>query len=110
MNSMEQVRAIQKHTGKADKQIRSGEKGDVSVFKNETKKLDQQDRWSIEQHKKKQKTLESPFRAKKLGDVVTLKTKGLFKGKITLLVVLLGIGRRENPKKNWHRSSFTIGK
>lgn len=92
----EQVERIQKQYGKLISKSEVGKKDDVNgVFKNEAEEIDNKTVIEIEQIKSK-KALESLL-GKKVGDVVTLKTKGLFK-EDHLLGSSLGIDGEKSEK------------
>lgn len=92
----EQVERIQKQYGKLISKKEIGKKDDVNgVFKNEAEEIDNKTVIEIEKIKSK-KALESLL-GKKVGDVVTLKTKGLFKEDY-LLGSSLGIDGEKSEK------------
>jgi trigger factor len=92
----EQVERIQKQYGKLISKTEIGKKDDVNgVFKNEAEEIDNKTVIEIEKIKSK-KALDSLL-GKKVGDVVTLKTKGLFKEDY-LLGSTLGIDGEKSEK------------
>jgi len=94
----EQVERIQKQYGKLISKNEIGKKDDVNgVFKNEAEEIDNKTVIEIEKIKSK-KALESLL-GKKVGDVVTLNTKGLFK-EDHLLGSALGIDGEKSEKLN----------
>jgi trigger factor len=101
----EQVERIQKQYGKITSKSAAGKKDEVSgTFTNEAEEIDQKTTLELDQIKSK-KALDSLI-GKKVGDVVTLKTKGLFKEDV-LLASSLGISKEKSEKLNIE-VSFTI--
>lgn len=85
----EQVERIQKQYGKLVNKTEAGKKDEISgVFKNEEEGIDKKSTLELDQISNK-KAIDSLL-GKKAGDVVTLKTKGLFK-EDHLLANILGI-------------------
>ena len=101
----EQVTRIQKQYGKLISKAEVGKTDEVSgVFKNEAEEID--NKTTIELDKVKSKKAIDAFKGKKVGDIVTLKTKGLFKEDF-LLPSALGI-TKEKAEKLAIDVSFTI--
>ncbi|MET7030053.1 trigger factor [Sediminicola luteus] len=85
----EQVERIQKQYGKLVNKTEAGKKDEITgVFKNEEEGIDKKSNLELDQISNK-KAIDSLL-GKKAGDVVTLKTKGLFK-EDHLLANILGI-------------------
>ncbi|MEB8346917.1 trigger factor [Flavobacteriaceae bacterium KMM 6898] len=101
----EQVERIQKQYGKLNSKTEAGKKDEITgVFKNEEEGIDKQSTLELDQISNK-KAIESLL-GKKAGDVVTLKTKGLFK-EDHLLANILGV--QADKAKNLNvEVSFTI--
>jgi trigger factor len=94
----EQVERIQRQYGKLVTKSKVGKKDEVSgTFKNEASEIDHKTTLEIEKIKGK-KALESILE-KKVGDTVTLNTKGLFKEDY-LLSSALGISQEKADKLN----------
>ncbi len=101
----EQIERIQKQYGKLISKAEVGKSDEVSgVFKNEAEEID--NKTTIELDKIKSKKAIDAFISKKVGDVVTLKTKGLFKEDY-LLPSALGVDKEKAEKLNVE-VSFTI--
>jgi len=101
----EQVQRIQKQYGKLISKTEAGKTDEISgVFKNEVEEID--NKATIELDKIKSKKAISALVGKKVGDVVTLKTKGLFKEDY-LLQSALGVAKEKAEKLNVE-VSFTI--
>ena len=101
----EQVQRIQKQYGKLISKTEAGKTDEISgVFKNEVEEID--NKATIELDKIKSKKAISALVGKKAGDVVTLKTKGLFKEDY-LLQSALGVAKEKAEKLNVE-VSFTI--
>ncbi|GMN10715.1 trigger factor [Croceitalea sp. MTPC9] len=101
----EQVVRIQKQYGKLISKAEVGKTDEVSgVFKNEAEEVD--NKTTIELDKIKSKKAIDALVGKKVGDVVTLKTKGLFKEDY-LLQSALGLAKDKADKLNIE-VSFTI--
>jgi trigger factor len=94
----EQVERIQKQYGKLISKTEAGKTDEISgVFKNEAEDID--NKTTIELDKIKSKKAIDALLGKKVGDVVTLKTKGLFKEDY-LLPSALGIAKEKAEKLN----------
>ncbi|MGB5819619.1 MAG: trigger factor [Saonia sp.] len=94
----EQVERIQKQYGRLINKTEVGKKDEISgVFKNEAEEIDNKTTLELDKIKSK-KTLDSLL-GKKVGDVVTIKTKGLFKEDY-LLSSALGISKEKSEKLN----------
>ncbi|NJB70880.1 trigger factor [Saonia flava] len=94
----EQVERIQKQYGKLVNKSEVGKKDEViGVFKNEAEEID--NKTTIELDKVKSKKALESLLGKKVGDVVSLKTKGLFKEDY-LLSSALGIDKEKAEKLN----------
>lgn len=94
----EQVERIQKQYGKLISKTEAGKKDELSgVFKNEAEEID--NKTTLELDKIKSKKAIGSFLGKKVGDVVTLKTKGLFTEDY-LLSSALGIPKEKAEKLN----------
>ncbi len=94
----EQVERIQRQYGKLVSKNKVGKKDELSgTFKNETAEIDHKSTLEIEKVKGK-KALESLLE-KKVGDTVSLSTKGLFKEEY-LLSSALGISQEKADKLN----------
>jgi trigger factor len=101
----EQVERIQKQYGKLMNKAEIGKKDEITgTFKNEAEEIDNKS--TLEIDKIKNKKAVDALLGKKVGDVVTLKTKGLFKEDY-LLSGILGINR-EKVDKLAIEVSFTI--
>ncbi|MEB8330077.1 trigger factor [Flavobacteriaceae bacterium KMM 6897] len=102
---VEQVERIQKQYGKLISKTEAGKKDEITgVFKNEEEGIDKQSTLELDQISNK-KAIESLL-GKKAGDMVTLKTKGLFK-EDHLLANILGV--QADKAKNLNvEVSFTI--
>lgn len=101
----EQVERIQKQYGKLINKTEVSKKDEVTgVFKNEAEEID--NKTTLELSMLKSKKAVDSFTSKKVGDVVTLKTKGLFKENNQLTTVL-GISADKAEKLNI-AVSFTI--
>ncbi|WP_350290390.1 trigger factor [uncultured Croceitalea sp.] len=101
----EQVERIQKQYGKLISKTEAGKTDEVSgVFKNEAEEID--NKTTIELDKIKSKKAIDVLVGKKVGDVVSIKTKGLFKEDY-LLPSALGITKEKAEKLNVE-VSFTI--
>jgi trigger factor len=101
----EQVERIQKQYGKLISKAEVGKTDEVSgVFKNEAEEID--NKTTIELDKIRSKKAIDELVGKKVGDVVTLKTKGLFTEDY-LLPSALGIDQEKAEKLNTE-VSFTI--
>ena len=101
----EQVERIQKQYGKLISKTESGKTDEISgVFKNEAEEID--NKTTIELDKIKSKKAIDALVGKKVGDIVTLKTKGLFKEDY-LLQSSLGVTKEKAEKLNVE-VSFTI--
>ncbi len=94
----EQVERIQKQYGKLISKAEVGKTDEVSgVFKNESEEID--NKTTVELDKIKSKKAIDALVGKKVGDVVTIKTKGLFKEDY-LLPSALGIAKEKAEKLN----------
>ncbi|MFD2587854.1 trigger factor [Croceitalea marina] len=94
----EQVERIQKQYGKLISKAEVGKTDEVSgVFKNEAEEID--NKTTVELDKIKSKKAIDALVGKKVGDVVTIKTKGLFKEDY-LLPSALGIAKEKAEKLN----------
>lgn len=94
----EQVERIQKQYGKLVNKTEAGKKDEITgVFKNEAEGIDKKSTLELDQISNK-KAIDSLL-GKKAGDVVTLKTKGLFK-EDHLLANILGIQADKAEKLN----------
>ncbi len=101
----EQVERIQKQYGKLINKSEVGKKDEITgTFRNEAEEIDNKS--TLEVDKIKSKKAVEALLGKKVGDVVTLKTKGLFKEDY-LLSGALGINR-EKVDKLAIEVSFTI--
>ncbi|WP_350292828.1 trigger factor [uncultured Croceitalea sp.] len=101
----EQVERIQKQYGKLISKTEAGKTDEVSgVFKNEAEEID--NKTTIELDKIKSKKAIDALVGKKVGNVVSIKTKGLFKEDY-LLPSALGIAKEKAEKLNVE-VSFTI--
>lgn len=101
----EQVERIQKQYGKLISKTEAGKTDELSgVFKNEAEEID--NKTTIELDKIKSKKAIDALVGKKVGDVVNIKTKGLFKEDY-LLPSALGIAKEKAEKLNVE-VSFTI--
>lgn len=101
----EQVERIQKQYGKLISKTEAGKTDELSgVFKNEAEEID--NKTTIELDKIKSKKAIDALVGKKVGDVVSIKTKGLFKEDY-LLPSALGIAKEKAEKLNVE-VSFTI--
>lgn len=101
----EQVERIQKQYGKLISKTEAGKTDEISgVFKNEAEEID--NKTTIELDKIKSKKAIDALVGKKVGDIVTLKTKGLFKEDY-LLQSALGVAK-EKAEKLSVEVSFTI--
>ena len=101
----EQVERIQKQYGKLISKVEVGKTDEISgVFKNEAEEID--NKTTIELDKIKSKKAIDVLVGKKVGDVVIIKTKGLFKEDY-LLPSALGITKEKAEKLNIE-VSFTI--
>lgn len=101
----EQVERIQKQYGKLVNKTEAGKKDEITgVFKNEEEGIDKKSTLELDQISNK-KAIDSLL-GKKAGDVVTLKTKGLFK-EDHLLANILGI-QADNAAKLDIEVTFTV--
>ena len=101
----EQIERIQKQYGKLISKTEVGKTDEISgVFKNEAQEID--NKTTIELDKIKSKKAITALVGKKVGDVVTLKTKGLFKEDY-LLQSALGLANDKAEKLDVE-VSFTI--
>ena len=101
----EQIERIQKQYGKLISKAEVGKTDEISgVFKNEAEEID--NKTTIELDKFKSKKAITALVGKKVGDVVTLKTKGLFKEDY-LLQSALGLANDKAEKLDVE-VSFTI--